>query len=428
MKKLLLISLGCAKNAVDSETILSFFKRNNFEIVLNVKDADVIVINTCGFILPSKQESIDTIIKYIEYGKKVVVTGCLVERYLEDLKESIPEVDLWIPIRDYPKMAAMVRSLFEDEIVEQYNPYYRVLSTPFYSGYLKISDGCDNHCAYCAIPLIRGSFKSIEKEILIEEAKRMASIGVKELVIISQDTSKYGTDIYENYRIHNLLEDILKLNLFASIRLLYLYSYEVTDELLEVIYQNQEVLHPYFDIPIQHASNKMLKLMNRKDKKEDIINLINKIRNKFEKSIIRTTLIVGFPHETEEDFNELNEFIKENKFDHLGVFAYSQEEGTKGATMDNQIDEDIKNLRKQVIMNTQQRISYELNKKHVGEIMDAIVVGSYRNSYLVRTYFNAPDDIDGNVYISSTRPLKLGEEVKVKITSASVYDLEGELL
>ena len=428
MKKLLLISLGCAKNAVDSETILSFFKRNNFEIVLNVKDADVIVINTCGFILPSKQESIDTIIKYIEYGKKVVVTGCLVERYLEDLKESIPEVDLWIPIRDYPKMAAMVQSLFEDEIVEQYNPYYRVLSTPFYSGYLKISDGCDNHCAYCAIPLIRGSFKSIEKEILIEEAKRMASIGVKELVIISQDTSKYGTDIYENYRIHNLLEDILKLNLFASIRLLYLYSYEVTDELLEVIYQNQEVLHPYFDIPIQHASNKMLKLMNRKDKKEDIINLINKIRNKFEKSIIRTTLIVGFPHENEEDFNELNEFIKENKFDHLGVFAYSQEEGTKGATMDNQIDEDVKNLRKQVIMNTQQRISYELNKKHVGEIMDAIVVGSYRNSYLVRTYFNAPDDIDGNVYISSKRPLKLGEEVKVKITSASVYDLEGELL
>lgn len=428
MKKLLLISLGCAKNAVDSETILSFFKRNNFEIVLNVKDADVIVINTCGFILPSKQESIDTIIKYIEYGKKVVVTGCLVERYLEDLKESIPEVDLWIPIRDYPKMAAMVQSLFEDEIVEQYNPYFRVLSTPFYSGYLKISDGCDNHCAYCAIPLIRGSFKSIEKEILIEEAKRMASIGVKELVIISQDTSKYGIDIYENYRIHNLLEDILKLNLFASIRLLYLYSYEVTDELLEVIYQNQEVLHPYFDIPIQHASNKMLKLMNRKDKKEDIINLINKIRNKFEKSIIRTTLIVGFPHETEEDFNELNEFIKENKFDHLGVFAYSQEEGTKGATMDNQIDEDIKNLRKQVIMNTQQRISYELNKKHVGEIMDAIVVGSYRNSYLVRTYFNAPDDIDGNVYISSKRPLKLGEEVKVKITSASVYDLEGELL
>ena len=428
MKKLLLISLGCAKNAVDSETILSFFKRNNFEIVLNVKDADVIVINTCGFILPSKQESIDTIIKYIEYGKKVVVTGCLVERYLDDLKESIPEVDLWIPIRDYNKMAAMVQSLFEDEIVEQYNPYYRVLSTPFYSGYLKISDGCDNHCAYCAIPLIRGSFKSIEKEILIEEAKRMASIGVKELVIISQDTSKYGTDIYENYRIHNLLEDILKLNLFVSIRLLYLYSYEVTDELLEVIYQNQKVLHPYFDIPIQHASNKMLKLMNRKDKKEDIINLINKIRNKFEKSIIRTTLIVGFPHENEEDFNELNEFIKENKFDHLGVFAYSQEEGTKGATMDNQIDEDVKNLRKQVIMNTQQRISYELNKKHVGEIMDAIVVGSYRNSYLVRTYFNAPDDIDGNVYISSKRPLKLGEEVKVKITSASVYDLEGELL
>ena len=428
MKNLLLVSLGCAKNAVDSETILSFFKRNNFNIVVSAKEADVIVINTCGFILPSKQESIDTIIKYINYGKKLVVVGCLVERYLDDLKESIPEVDLWIPIRDYNKMGKMFQSLFDDEIVEQYNPYYRVLSTPFYSGYLKISDGCDNHCSYCAIPLIRGSFKSVPKEILIEEAKRMASIGVKELVIISQDTSKYGTDIYENYKIHNLLQDIIDLNLFTSIRLLYLYSYEVSDELIDVIYKNQKVLHPYFDIPIQHASNKMLKLMNRKDKKEDIVALMNKIRNKFERAIIRTTLIVGFPNETEEDFNELNEFIKENKFDHLGVFAYSKEEGTAGDLMENQVEEEVKLTRKEKIMNTQQKISYELNKKHVGEVMDAIVIGSYRNSYLVRTYFNAPDDIDGNVYVSSTRPLKLGEEIKVKITSASVYDLEGELL
>lgn len=428
MKNLLLVSLGCAKNAVDSETILSFFKRNNFNIVVSPKEADVIVINTCGFILPSKQESIDTIIKYINYGKKLVVVGCLVERYLDDLKESIPEVDLWIPIRDYNKMGKMVQSLFDDEIVEQYNPYYRVLSTPFYSGYLKISDGCDNHCSYCAIPLIRGSFKSVPKEILIEEAKRMASTGVKELVVISQDTSKYGTDIYENYKIHNLLQDILDLNLFTSIRLLYLYSYEVSDELIDVIYKNQKVLHPYFDIPIQHASNKMLKLMNRKDKKEDIIALMSKIRNKFERAIIRTTLIVGFPNETEEDFNELNEFIKENKFDHLGVFAYSREEGTAGDLMENQVEEEVKLTRKEKIMNTQQKISYELNKKHVGEVMDAIVIGSYRNSYLVRTYFNAPDDIDGNVYISSPRPLKLGEEIKVKIISASVYDLEGELL
>lgn len=428
MKNLLLVSLGCAKNAVDSETILSFFKRNNFNIVVSPKEADVIVINTCGFILPSKQESIDTIIKYINYGKKLVVVGCLVERYLDDLKESIPEVDLWIPIRDYNKMGKMVQSLFEDEIVEQYNPYYRVLSTPFYSGYLKISDGCDNHCSYCAIPLIRGSFKSVPKEILIEEAKRMASTGVKELVVISQDTSKYGTDIYENYKIHNLLQDIIDLNLFVSIRLLYLYSYEVSDELIDIIYKNQKVLHPYFDIPIQHASNKMLKLMNRKDKKEDIVALMNKIRNKFERAIIRTTLIVGFPNETEEDFNELNEFIKENKFDHLGVFSYSKEEGTAGDLMENQVKEEVKLSRKEKIMNTQQKISYELNKKHIGEVMDAIVIGSYRNSYLVRTYFNAPDDIDGNVYISSSRPLKLGEEIKVKITSASVYDLEGELL
>lgn len=428
MKKLTLISLGCAKNAVDSETILSFFKRNNFDIVLNPREADVIVINTCGFILPSKQESIDTIIKYIDYGKKLVVVGCLVERYLKDLKESIPEVDLWIPIRDYSKMASMVQSLFKDEIVEEFNSYYRVLSTPFYSGYLKISDGCDNHCSYCAIPLIRGSFKSVPKEILIEEAKRIASIGVKELVIISQDTSKYGTDIYENYKIHNLLEDILKLNLFTSIRLLYLYSYEVSDELLDVISKNSEVLQPYFDIPIQHASNKMLKLMNRKDKKEDIISLITKIRNKFEKSIIRTTLIVGFPNETEEDFNELKEFISTYHFDHLGVFTYSKEEGTAGDLMENQVEESIKIERRNQIMDIQQRVSYQLNKNHIGEVMKGIVVGRNRNSYIVRSYFNAPDDIDGNIYVASKEKYNVGDEITFKVTSCSIYDLEGETL
>lgn len=428
MKKLTLISLGCAKNAVDSETILSFFKRNNFDIVLNPREADVIVINTCGFILPSKQESIDTIIKYIDYEKKLVVVGCLVERYLNDLKESIPEVDLWIPIRDYSKMASMVQSLFKDEIVEEFNPYYRVLSTPFYSGYLKISDGCDNHCSYCAIPLIRGSFKSVPKEILIEEAKRMASIGVKELVIISQDTSKYGTDIYENYKIHNLLEDILKLNLFTSIRLLYLYSYEVSDELLDVISKNSKVLQPYFDIPIQHASNKMLKLMNRKDKKEDIISLITKIRNKFEKSIIRTTLIVGFPNETEEDFNELKEFISTYHFDHLGVFTYSKEEGTAGDLMENQVEESIKIERRNQIMDIQQRVSYQLNKNHIGEVMKGIVVGKNRNFYIVRSYFNAPDDIDGNIYVASKEKYNVGDEITFKVTSCSIYDLEGETL
>ena len=428
MKNLLLISLGCAKNAVDSETILSFFSRNNFNIVLTPKDADVIVINTCGFILPSMQESIDTIIKYSKYGKKLVVVGCLVERFLDELKESIPEVDLYIPIRDYPKMASMIQSLFEDEIVEQYNPYYRVLSTPFYSGYLKISDGCSNHCAYCAIPLIRGSFKSVPKDILIEEAKRMASIGVKELVVISQDTSKYGSDIYENYRIHNLLEDILNLKLFTSIRLLYLYSYEVSDELIDLIYKNSEVLQPYFDIPIQHASNKMLKLMNRKDKKEDIINLVTKIRSKFKKAIIRTTLIVGFPGETKREFDELKDFISTYHFDHLGVFAYSREEGTVGATMPHQVRESTKTKRRAEIMAIQQKVSYSNNKKHIGEVMDGIVIGLKNKQYLIRTYFNAPDDIDGSIYVTSDRKLSLGDSVKVRITSCSTYDLEGEIL
>ena len=429
MKKLLLVSLGCAKNTVDSETILSFFVRNNFKIVINPNEADVIVINTCGFILPSKQESLDTIFKYAKYNKKLVVVGCLVERYLEDLKESIPEVDLFIPIRDYPKMASLIKSLFKDEIENEYNPYYRIYSTAPFTGYLKISDGCDNCCAYCAIPLIRGSFKSIEKEILLDQARHMASKGIKELVIISQDTSKYGTDIYEDYKIHNLLLDLLKLNLFTSIRLLYLYSYEVTDALLDVIYQNSDIIAPYFDIPIQHASNKMLTLMNRKDKKEDIINLITKIRTKFNKSIIRTTLIVGFPNESEEDFEELNSFIETYHFDHLGVFAYSKEEGTAGDLMENQIDEDVKNDRRDKIMKTQSKISYLLNKKHIGEVMDGIVVSKVKgNTYLIRTYFNAPDDIDGNIYVKYDKSLEIGENVKIKITSCSIYDLEGEIL
>lgn len=428
MKNLLLISLGCAKNSVDSETILSFFKRSNFNFVLDPYEADVIVINTCGFILDAKKESIDTIINYSKYNKKLVVVGCLVERYYDELKESLPEVDLFIPIREYKNMNKLVRELFEDEVFEEYNPYYRVLSTPSYSGYLKISDGCNNHCAYCAIPLIRGEFHSVPKEELIKEAKRMASIGVKELVIISQDTSKYGTDIYKDYKIEHLLKDILDLKLFVSIRLLYLYSYEVTDSLLDLIYENSEVLQPYFDIPIQHASNKMLKLMNRKDKKEDIINLVTKIRNKFDRAIIRTTLIVGFPGEDEQDFNELNEFISTYKFDHLGCFTYSKEEGTAGNLMKNQIKKSVKNARKKEIMKTQSKVSYSLNKTHLDEVMNGIVVGEEDGKYLIRTYFNAPDDIDGKIYATSEKSFIPGDEVKVKITNVGVYDLSGEII
>ena len=342
MKNLLLISLGCVKNAVDSETVLSFFNRNDFKIVLDPEKADVIVINTCGFINDAKKESIDTIFKYLRYHKKLIVIGCLVERYYEDLKKEIPEVDLFIRIKDYKNMSNLVKRLFNDEIKEEYNPYYRVLSTPKYSAYLKISDGCSNHCAYCAIPLIRGEFHSVEKEILLKEAKRLGESGVKELIIISQDTTKYGSDIYKDYDIASLLDDILKLKLFKFIRLLYLYSYEVSDKLIDLIKKNSEVLLPYFDIPIQHSTNKMLKLMNRKDKQKDIINLVKKVRNNFKNAILRTTIITGFPGENKRDFISLKKFLLKYKFDHLGVFSYSREEDTPSFNMPHQVREKTK--------------------------------------------------------------------------------------
>lgn len=429
MKKILLVTLGCSKNTVDSETILSFFLRNNFEVTLNPNDADVILINTCGFIGDAKQESIDTIFKYINYKGKLVVTGCLVERYLDELKEEIPEVDLFIPLRNYSKMAQMVKSLFEDEIVNEYNPYYRVLSTPSFSSYLKISDGCSHHCSYCAIPLIRGEFHSFKKEDILNEAKRLGELGIKELVIISQDTTRYGEDLYSNYNITNLLQDILDLHYFKSIRLLYLYAYEVSDDLINLFKNNKEVLLPYFDIPIQHSSDNMLKKMNRRDKKIDIINLYNKIKKEIPEAILRTTLIVGFPGETLDDFNDLNEFISTYKFDHLGVFKYSKEEGTAGFNMKNQIDEDIKQERLDTLMKEQSKISYELNKKHLNEEMQGFVVEKLSNNeYLVRTYFNAPDDIDGNIYLKTDKLFNIGDVVNIKINETGVYDLEAILI
>lgn len=430
MKKILLVTLGCSKNTVDSEQILSFFIRNNFEVTLNPNDADLILINTCGFIGDAKKESIDTIFKYSKYkNAKLVVTGCLVERYLKELEEEIPEVDLFIPLRNYSKMASMVRSLFNDEIINEYNPYYRILSTPSFSSYLKISDGCSHHCSYCAIPLIRGEFHSFKKEDILNEAKRLGELGIKELVIISQDTTRYGEDLYNDYNIVNLLQDILDLNYFKSIRLLYLYAYEVSDELIKLYKNNQKVLLPYFDIPIQHSSDNVLKKMNRKDKKEDIINLYNKIKKEIPNAILRTTLIVGFPGETNDDFNDLKEFINSYKFDHLGVFKYSKEEGTAGFNMKNQVEEDIKQNRLDTLMKDQSKISYELNKKHLNEEMSGFITGKLNNNeYLVRTYFNAPDDIDGNIYLKTDKLFKIGDDVKIKIIDTGIYDLEAELI
>lgn len=426
-----LISLGCAKNLVDSEMILSFLDRNEFEIVTDANSADIIFINTCGFIEASKQESINTILEFIPQNKIIVVTGCLVERYLEDLEKELPEVDLFLPIREYPNMALRLQEVIKNKSLNGHlDLSKRIISTRPFSAYLKISEGCSNCCTYCAIPLIRGSFHSFDKQEVINQALALKEKGVKELVVISQDTTKYGSDIKE-YKtdIVDLLKSLLEIKEFDYIRLLYLYPDEISDELIELM-GKEERLTPYFDIPIQHASSKVLKEMNRRGDKEFLLNLFNKIKEKVPNAILRTTLIVGFPGESEEDFNELYDFINEVKFDHLGAFTYSREEDTKSYDFDNQIEEKVKKARYRKIMMAQKKISRAKNRSRVGEVHTGLVIDYdyLKNVYYLRSHFNAPDDIDGSIIFKSDIPLEEGQIVKVLITGYDSYNLYGDLI
>ena len=428
MKKVGIVSLGCHKNLVDSENILGLFDRNGYEITNDPENSDVIVVNTCGFIESSKRESIGSILEMLQYGKKVVVTGCLTERYLEDLKKEIPEVDVYIPIREYPHFNKHLYQI--DNSIDKtlgVDDDYRIVSTGPYTAYLKIGEGCDNHCSYCAIPLIRGHFVSRDMDAIIKEAKDLAFNGIKEIVVLEQDTTKYGIDFHDpNINIVTLLKELLKIEGLDYIRLLYLYPDEITDELIELM-GSEPRLTPYFDVPIQHSEDHILKDMYRRGNKQFLLNLFNKIREKVPNAVLRTTVMVGFPGETEEDVDNLIEFMNLVKFDHLGSFTYSQEEGTPSAEFPNQIEEDVKKARLDRVMKAQQKISYIQNKKHVGEIMEGLVVGKDRDNYLLRSYWNAPDDVDGKIYFTSEKPLNNGDKVKVKITSAFVYDLMGEL-
>ena len=427
MKKVGLVSLGCSKNLVDSENILGLFDFNGYEITSNPKEADIIVVNTCGFIEPSKKESIENILEMTTYGKKVVVTGCLAERYYEELKKEIPEVDLYIPIRDYPRFNELLSSLDKD--VDKslgVSDEYRIVSTGPFSAYLKIGEGCDNRCSYCAIPLIRGGFVSRPFDAIIKEAKDLVSSGIKELVVLEQDTTKYGIDIKDpNVNIVSLLKELIKIEGLDYIRLLYLYPDEITDELIELM-GKEEKLTPYFDIPIQHSESHILKDMYRRGDKEFLISLFKKIREKVPNAILRTTVMVGFPGEAEEDVDKLVEFIKDVKFDHLGAFTYSQEEGTPACNFPNQIDEEVKKARLAKVMKVQQKVSYSNNKKHIGEVMTGLVIGKDKEDYLFRSYWNAPDDVDGKIFVHSDVPLNIGDKINVKITDAFVYDLMGE--
>lgn len=430
--RICLISLGCEKNLVDSEMILGFFEKNEAEITLDINDANVIVINTCGFITSAKQEAINTIFEALDYQEnkaKIIVTGCLAQRYLDDLKKEIPEVDLYIPIRDYNNFGNLVKELFNDSKYENQslNMHNRLLSTPSHLAYLKISEGCNNCCAYCAIPLIRGSFVSRSLEDIVLEFKYLVNSGRKEICLISQDLTKYGIDI--NLTLDYLLKELVKVEGDYKIRMLYLYPDEITDELIKVVKENDKIL-PYFDIPVQHGSDKILKWMNRRGNQEFINSLIKKIRNEIPNCVIRTTLIVGFPHESEKDFNILKEFIKLNKFDHLGCFTYSKEEGTTSYKMNNQVPEALKEKRMSEIMEIQRWISLNQNKKYLNNIYDCIIE-SYdeeNDNYYGRGYMYAPDDIDGTIIIKSNNKLDLYKTYKVKIVDVDFFDIFGEIV
>lgn len=426
-----MISLGCEKNRIDTELFLGVARKYGIIITNKINKADILVVNTCGFIDSAKKESLDTILEVLDYkenGKTIIVIGCLVERYLDFLKAEIPEVDYYIPIKDYDEIDKVFKEIVSKN--ESYKMDYlnRVLTTSSHSVYLRIGEGCNNCCTYCAIPLIRGTYRSRNHFEILTEARNLVSMGAKEITVIAQDTSKYGTDLSDNYYIHNLLHDISLIEGVSLVRVLYLYPDEITGELINEVANNNKIA-PYFDIPIQHASNKMLLAMNRRGDQELIRSLVNKIRKIIPHAIIRTTLITGFPGETADDYNTLKEFVKEMKFNRLGVFAYSDEEGTKAYDYEPKISSDVANARKDEIMMIQQEISKELNKQLVGKTFD-VIIDNYdfsKKEYLARSYAYAPDDADGYIYVKSDKQLNIGDIYKVEITDYFTYELKAKI-
>ncbi len=423
-----LISLGCSKNRVDSEIILGHLREAGFCITADESEAEVIIINTCGFIEPAKEESIGTILEMAQYktmGKcrLLVVAGCLSQRYPNELREEIPEVDIFWGVKD---QAGLVKA-----ITEALGLTYiccgeqRLLTTPTYSAYLRIADGCDNRCTYCAIPLIRGGRVSVPMEKLIKEAEELAEKGVRELIVIAQDTSAYGSDIYGKPMLSELLRQLAKIEKLHWIRVLYTYPNTVDEELIDTIIAEPKLVN-YIDMPIQHIHPDMLKAMNRHGSAEHIRHITEYIRKKSSDFILRTTVITGFPGETEEQFGCLTEFLQSHSFDRLGAFAYSQEDDTPAAEMPDQIDEDIKQRRLDQVMALQQDISLAYNKKRVGTVAEAIIEQISGDIAYGRTYAEAPE-VDGTIMFAlKNKSLKHGDFTMVRITEAGPYDMEGE--
>lgn len=433
-----MVSLGCPKNQVDAELMLAKLAQAGFEITNSPYEANVVIINTCGFIDAAKQEAIDNILEMAEYKKQgfidaIVVTGCLAERYKDEVIEQMPEIDAIIGIGGNADIVDVCLKALEGEGYAEFPSKYclplngeRLLTTPEYWAYLKIAEGCSNCCAYCAIPSIRGKYRSREMEDIIAEARSLAENGVKELVIIAQDTTKYGNDLYGELKLPELLRKLSYIDGIEWIRLLYCYPDSITDELLDEMRNNDKVCK-YVDLPLQHADENVLRRMNRSGSKQELLELVKKIRSRVPGVIIRTTFITGFPGETQEEFNTLSEFVKEAEFDRLGCFAYSAEEGTKAAEMPDQIDEQTKIDRGDIIMQQQFEIFSRKQEERIGKTYKVLVEGydSYTDAYCGRSYMDAPD-IDSCVYFTSSVPLENGEFVEVRIINTKEYDLLGE--
>lgn len=427
------ISLGCSKNLVVTEEMIGLFKKHGYTIVNDEKEAEVLIINTCGFIDSAKQEGIDTILEMANYKeencKYLIVTGCLVERYIEELEKELPEVDLFIPINNYDELWQKIDNLVNNkQAVDKLNFHNRVISTGDTMAYLKIAEGCSNYCTFCAIPYIQGKYISREYEDILLEAEELAEKGISELVVIAQDTTKYGTDLYGKSRLAELLGDLSKIEGIKWIRFLYSYPENITDELINVVKNNEKICN-YFDIPIQHINDRILKLMNRKSDGDSIRKLVKKIRKEIPDVIIRTTLIVGFPTETHEEFLELYEFVKEAKFDRLGAFSYSREEGTAASKIVNQIDDNIKEERKNKIMELQQDISKEKMKEKIGKTYNVIIENmSDDGEYFIgRSYMDVPSE-DGVIYVDYDDSIFINDYLDVLIYDGTEYDLYAKII
>jgi ribosomal protein S12 methylthiotransferase len=433
MMKVGFVSLGCSKNLVVTEEIIGLFKKRNYEIVGDPAEAEILLINTCGFIESAKEEGIQTILEMADYKedkcKYLIVTGCLVERYEEELRQEMPEVDLFVSISDYDKLWEKIDNLVNNITEEDSLSYkHRVLTTGDTMAYLKIAEGCSNYCTYCAIPYIQGKYISRKYEDILDEANMLAQKGIQELVVIAQDTTKYGLDLYNEARLPELLNDLCKIDGIKWIRFLYSYPESITDELIEVV-KNNEKICKYFDLPIQHISDDVLKRMNRKSDGNTIRNLIAKLRKEIPEVILRTTLIVGFPGETEENFKELCQFVEESKFDRLGAFAYSAEDGTPAAKFPNQVEEDIKCTRRDIIMEIQQNVSFNNLKSRIGNTYECIVenITEEGDYYIARSYMDVPSE-DGVIYVKYNPEYMINEFVNVKIVDSDEYDLYGEFV